>query len=156
MRAVVQKVKKSSVTVNDELVGSIGSGLNVLLGVCDDDTEKDADYMAEKILGLRIFDDSEGKTNLSIMDRLAMGEDMGILVISQFTLYGDCRKGKRPSFIRAASPEVAEKLYEYFVSKIKLGGPELKIATGRFRTDMEVMICNDGPMTVMIDSRKEF
>ncbi|MBQ8827881.1 MAG: D-tyrosyl-tRNA(Tyr) deacylase [Clostridia bacterium] len=156
MRAVVQRVKSSSVRVNGECVGEIGKGLNVLLGVCEDDTERDADYLAEKAAGLRIFDDADGKTNLSIIDKTAEDEEMGMLIISQFTLYGDCRKGKRPSFIRAASPEYAEKLYEYFVSKVKEKCPGLKFATGRFRTDMQVDICNDGPMTVLLDSRKEF
>ena len=156
MRAVVQLVKESHVKVNNEIVGSIGSGFNVLLGVSTEDTEKDADYLAEKVVGLRIFEDSEGKTNLSIVDRIADGNEMGMLIISQFTLYGDCRKGKRPSFINAAQPAEAEARYTYFVSKVKELCPKLKIETGIFRTDMEVTIVNDGPMTILLESKKTF
>lgn len=156
MRAVVQRVKESYVKVNDEIVGKVGVGFNVLLGVSVDDTEKDADYLAEKVVGLRIFDDADGKTNLSAVDKIEEGENMGMLIISQFTLCGDCRKGKRPSFINAAQPAEAEALYMYFVSKVKSICPALNIATGIFRTDMEVTIVNDGPMTILLDSKKTF
>ena len=156
MRAVIQLVKESRVKVNNEIVGSIGTGFNVLLGVSVEDTEKDADYLAEKVVGLRIFEDSEGKTNLSIVDKIDEGKEMGMLIISQFTLYGDCRKGKRPSFINAAQPAEAEALYTYFVSKVRALCPALKIATGIFRTDMEVSIVNDGPMTILLESKKTF
>lgn len=156
MRAVIQLVKESHVKVNNEIVGSIGTGFNVLLGVSTEDSEKDADYLAEKIVGLRIFEDSEGKTNLSIVDKIDEGKEIGMLIISQFTLYGDCRKGKRPSFINAAQPADAEALYTYFVSKVRTLCPALKIETGIFRTDMEVTIVNDGPMTILLDSNKTF
>ncbi|MBQ8165206.1 MAG: D-tyrosyl-tRNA(Tyr) deacylase [Clostridia bacterium] len=156
MRAVVQRVTNSHVKVNNEIVGSIGKGFNVLLGVSSEDTKKDADYLAEKVVGLRIFDDAEGKTNLSIVDKIEEGNDMGMLIISQFTLYGDCRKGKRPSFINAAQPAEAEELYSYFVSRVKAMCPALKIETGIFRTDMEVSIVNDGPMTILLESKKTF
>ena len=156
MRAVVQLVKESYVKVNNETVGKIGKGFNVLLGVSTEDTEKDADYLAEKVVGLRIFDDAYGKTNLSAIDKIEEGDEIGMLIISQFTLYGDCRKGKRPSFINAAQPAEAEALYTYFVSKVKSLCPALNIATGIFRTDMEVTIVNDGPMTILLDSKKTF
>ncbi len=157
MRAVVQRVKKSSVSVNGEITGSIERGLNVLLGVTHDDTEKDADYLADKILGLRIFEDAEDKMNLSVGDLQRAGEKTGVLCISQFTLLGDCRKGKRPSFIAAANPERANELYEYFVSKLReLCVPGTEIGTGIFRADMLVEIYNDGPVTLLIDSKKEF
>ena len=156
MRAVVQLVEESYVKVNNEVVGKIGKGFNVLLGVSTEDTEKDADYLAEKVVGLRIFEDADGKTNLSAADKIEAGDEIGMLIISQFTLYGDCRKGKRPSFINAAQPKEAEALYTYFVSKVKSLCPAIKIATGIFRTDMEVTIVNDGPMTILLDSKKTF
>lgn len=147
MRAVVQRVRKSSVSVNGEIVGEIGQGLCVLLGVGQGDSEADADYLADKTANLRIFEDGEGKLNLSCLD--IQGE---ILVISQFTLYGDCKKGRRPSFSSAAAPEEANRLYEYFVSKIRDLG--LTTATGVFREEMLVEIHNDGPVTLVLDSRK--
>lgn len=149
MRAVVQRVLHSEVIVSDELTGSIENGLLVLLGVETEDDYDDAKYMAEKIAGLRIFDDREGKMNLSVKD--VEGE---ILVVSQFTLYGDCRKGKRPSFIQAARPELADQLYRSFVDGCKLQG--IHVEEGVFRADMLVKIENDGPVTILIDSKKTF
>jgi len=159
MRLVVQKVLSSSVKVDGELVGEIGEGLNILVGVSATDTEKDADYLAEKAFGLRIFKDENGKTNLSIADvKDLTGQEMGILAISQFTLYGDVRKGKRPAFVEAASGEMANKLYEYFVGKLHeyCDPVGIKVATGRFQTHMEVSIVNDGPFTILLDSNKVF
>jgi D-tyrosyl-tRNA(Tyr) deacylase len=149
MRAVVQRVRRATVTVDDRVVGEIGKGLVVLLGVAHDDTEADADYLAPKIASLRIFDDSEGKMNLSLKDI-----EGKLLVVSQFTLYGDVRRGLRPSWSDAAPPEVAEPLYEYFVaSSRKLIA---HVATGSFRKTMQVELVNDGPVTIMLDSRKLF
>lgn len=149
MRAVVQRVKSSKVEVRGKVIGSIKVGLNVLLGVCKGDTQKDVEYLVDKILGLRIFEDEFEKMNKSLLD--VGGE---LLVISQFTLYGDCRKGKRPSFIEALGGENAEKLYEDFVKKCK---NTLKdVQTGEFGADMLVSIENDGPVTLMIDSKKVF
>lgn len=147
MRAVVQRVKSSKVEVDGKVIGSINSGLNVLLGICKDDTQKDLEYLVDKVLGLRIFEDENGKMNKSLLD--VGGE---LLVISQFTLYGDCRKGKRPSFIEALSGDEAEKLYEEFVEKCRevLG----EVQTGEFGADMLVSIENDGPVTLIIDSKK--
>jgi len=149
MRAVVQRVTRAKVTVDDEIVGEIGNGLAVLLGVAADDTNADADYLAHKIAALRILDDSEGRMNLSLKD--VEGE---LLVVSQFTLYGDVRRGLRPSWSDAAPPEVAEPLYEYFVKKCR----ELieRVETGSFRKMMLVELVNDGPVTLMLDSRKLF
>src|SRR4030095_8632320 len=149
MRAVVQRVTRASVTVDGEIVGEIGNGLAVLLGVAADDTDADADYLAQKIVSLRILDDSEGRMNLSLKD--AGGE---MLVVSQFTLYGDVRRGLRPSWSDAAPPEVAEPLYEYFVKKCR----ELleRVETGSFRKMMLVELVNDGPVTLILDSRKLF
>ncbi|MCK4240016.1 MAG: D-tyrosyl-tRNA(Tyr) deacylase [Candidatus Atribacteria bacterium] len=147
MRAVVQRVKEGSVEIENKEVGRIAQGLVILLGVGQDDNEKDAEYLAGKIINLRIFEDKEGKMNLSTKD--INGQ---ILVISQFTLYGDCKKGRRPSFISAALPEKAEKLYEYFVRCIKNYG--LKIETGEFQAMMLVKIYNDGPVTILLDSEK--
>jgi D-aminoacyl-tRNA deacylase len=149
MRAVVQRVTRASVTVDGEIVGEIGNGLAVLLGVAADDTDADADYLAQKIASLRILDDSEGRMNLSLKD--AGGE---MLVVSQFTLYGDVRRGLRPSWSDAAPPEVAEPLYEYFVKKCR----ELleRVETGSFRKMMLVELVNDGPVTLILDSRKLF
>ena|SRR5687768_5398763 len=149
MRAVVQRVTRASIKVEAETIGEIGKGLVVLLGVARDDTEKDADYLAEKISLLRVFDDSEGRMNLSVTD--AGG---AILVVSQFTLYGDVRRGLRPSWIKAAGPEVAEPLYEFFVKRAQAYIGE--VATGRFRSMMQVELVNDGPVTILLDSRKEF
>jgi D-tyrosyl-tRNA(Tyr) deacylase len=149
MRAVVQRVTRAGVTVADQIVGEIGNGLVVLLGVAHDDTKADADYLAPKIASLRIFDDGDGKMNLSVKEI-----DGGLLVVSQFTLYGDVRRGLRPSWSEAAPPEVAEPLYEYFVeSSRKLVA---RVATGSFRKTMQVELVNDGPVTIMLDSRKLF
>ncbi len=149
MRAVIQRVKEARVEVDGETVGRIGEGMLVLLGAGKDDTEMDAGYLAEKIMGLRIFEDPEGKMNLSVTD--TGGE---VLVVSQFTLYGDCRKGRRPSFDKAAPPELAEELYELFVSEIRERG--VKVETGRFRAMMDVHLVNWGPVTLMLDSKREF
>jgi D-tyrosyl-tRNA(Tyr) deacylase len=149
MRAVVQRVTESSVTVENKVVGKIGSGLTVLLGVEDSDTEEDARWMTQKIPELRIFNDEEGKFNLSLND-----VNGSILLVSQFTLHGDCRKGRRPSFIKAARPEVAIPLYEKTISLFK----EMNIPTesGEFGAHMDVKIQNDGPVTLLLDSRKQF
>lgn len=149
MRAVVQRVSRAQVTVNDETTGEIGPGLLVLLGVGSGDTRADADYLAEKITGLRIFDDTDGKMNLSVTD--AGG---AVLVVSQFTLYGDIRRGKRPSFDAAAPPQQARELYEYFVDKIRTSG--LPCETGRFQETMKVELVNEGPVTILLDSTKSF
>ena len=147
MRAVVQRVKKGSVEIEEKEIGKIEKGLVILLGVGQNDTEKDAEYLAEKIVNLRIFEDKEEKMNLSVRD--INGQ---ILVISQFTLYGDCKKGRRPSFISAALPDKAVKLYDYFIKYIKNYG--LKIETGKFQAMMLVKIFNDGPVTILLDSEK--
>jgi D-tyrosyl-tRNA(Tyr) deacylase len=149
MRAVVQRVSRSSVQVDGKTTGEIGRGINVLLGVTTGDTEADADYLAEKIANLRIFEDEAGKMNCSLMD---IGGAM--LCISQFTLYGDCRKGRRPSFSTAAEPVRAEQLYEYFMSTVRQMGVE--VASGVFRAHMDVYIQNDGPVTLLLDSQKNF
>ncbi|HHV29387.1 D-aminoacyl-tRNA deacylase [Acetivibrio mesophilus] len=149
MRAVVQRVTASKVTVEGEITGEIGKGLMVLLGVGCDDSEKDVGYLADKIVNLRIFEDENGKMNLSLKD--VGGE---LLVVSQFTLYGDCRKGKRPGFDKAARPEAAKELYEKFVQECQNYG--VKVETGRFQAMMMVEIHNDGPVTMLIDSKKEF
>ena len=149
MRAVVQKVSSSKVTVDGEITGQINEGLLVLLGVTHEDTSKDVDYMIDKTLNLRIFEDEDGKMNLSLKD---IGGEL--LVVSQFTLYGDCRKGRRPSFSEAAKPEFANELYEEYVAKAKAQG--IKVGTGRFRTHMVVDITNEGPVTMLLDSSKTF
>lgn len=149
MRACIQRVTKSSVRVEGELVGAIDGGLLVLLGVGHDDSEQDARLLAERIAGLRIFEDDEGKMNRSLLDTGG-----AMLVVSQFTLYGDCRKGRRPSFAAAASPDLAEKLYETFVAAVGVQG--IEVATGKFRAMMEVALVNDGPVTLLLDSRKQF
>jgi D-tyrosyl-tRNA(Tyr) deacylase len=149
MRAVVQRVTRASVTVNGEEVGEIGNGLVVLLGIARDDTQKDAAYLVEKIAALRIFDDRAGVMNVSV-------KDVGgaLLIVSQFTLYGDVRRGLRPSWIDAAAPEVAEPLYDSFVAQAR----QLieRVATGSFRAMMQVELVNDGPVTILLDSRKLF
>lgn len=149
MRAVVQRVKKASVTVGEEVIASIDKGLVLLLGVGTEDSIDDANYLAEKVIALRIFEDEEGKMNKSLQD---IGG--GLLIVSQFTLMGDARKGRRPSFTQAASPEVAERLYNDFVnicrSKIS------KVNTGKFQAEMLVKIYNDGPVTILLDSKKLF
>ena len=149
MRAVVQRVTRAKVTVDSDIVGEIKKGLVVLLGVARDDSETDADYLAAKIVSLRIFDDDEGKMNRSVKD-----VDGGALVISQFTLYGDVRRGLRPSWIEAAGPEVAQPLYEFFVACVRERLTE--VAAGSFRSLMQVELVNDGPVTILLDSRKEF
>ena len=149
MRAVVQRVSRAKVTVAGEVVGEIDGGLLVLLGVSEDDTQDDANYLAEKVVSLRIFPDDDDKMNLSLVD--VSGR---MLVVSQFTLFGDCRKGRRPSFIKAARPEHAENLYRIFVAEVQ--GRGVQTATGRFQTHMDVELVNDGPVTLLIDSRKEF
>ena len=146
MKAVVQRVSKSSVAIDNEVVGEIGSGLMVLLGVAGEDSEREADYLAEKIINLRIFSDENGKMNLSLLD---VGREM--LVVSQFTLLGDCRKGRRPSFIAAAGPEKGNALYEYFVNCIRQKG--ITVATGRFGAMMDVSLVNDGPVTIILESK---
>jgi D-tyrosyl-tRNA(Tyr) deacylase len=146
MRVVVQRVRQARVTVGVEVVGEIGQGLLVLLGVTHDDTIDDARWLAEKTIGLRIFADDEGKMNRGVAD---IGG--GVLVVSQFTLYGDCSKGKRPSFITAAPPEIAIPLYEAFVEAVRaLGVP---VATGRFGAMMNVELVNDGPVTLIVESK---
>ncbi len=149
MRAVVQRVSEADVTVGNDVTGIIKSGLMVLIGVEETDTKADADYMAEKIVNLRIFEDEAGKMNLSLMD--IKGE---ILAVSQFTLLGDCRKGRRPSFIQAARPEKAVDLYDHFVEKCRQMG--IKAETGVFQAEMKVRLCNEGPVTVLVDSKKLF
>src|SRR5208337_3876112 len=149
MRAVVQRVSRARVTVNGEITGEIGVGLLVLLGVGAGDTRADADYLAEKTIGLRIFEDAGGKMNLSVAD---VGG--ALLVVSQFTLYGDARRGKRPSFDAAAPPQQARELYEYFVEKIRVAG--LRSETGRFQETMQVELANEGPVTILLDSARVF
>jgi D-tyrosyl-tRNA(Tyr) deacylase len=149
MRAVVQRVTRAKVTVEAEIVGEIQDGLVVLLGVARDDSEADADYLTAKIVSLRIFDDDAGKMNRSVKE---IGG--GVLVISQFTLYGDVRRGLRPSWIEAAAPEVAKPLYEYFIGEIRK--LTARVASGSFRSLMQVELVNDGPVTIMLDSRKQF
>jgi D-tyrosyl-tRNA(Tyr) deacylase len=145
MRALVQRVSQAKVTVAGEVSGQIERGLLVLLGVGLHDTQKEVAWMAEKLAGLRIFDDADGKMNLSL-------EDVGgaMLVVSQFTLFGDCKKGKRPSFIDAAPPELAVKLYEELVAAVRARG--IEVGTGRFREHMEVALVNDGPVTLWVES----
>lgn len=149
MRAVVQRVLNAEVKVGNEVIGSIDEGLCVLLGVGEKDTKKDADYLIDKIINLRVFDDEGGKMNLSAKDL-----NKEIMVVSQFTLYGDCRSGRRPGYSEAASPEKAENLYKYFINKIK--ETELNIAQGEFKAYMNLSLNNDGPVTLLIDSKKEF
>lgn len=146
MRAVVQRVTHGAVTVDGQTVGEIGPGTLVLLGVGRDDTERDADYLAEKIAHLRIFEDDAGKMNHSVLE-----SGGAMLVVSQFTLLGDCRKGRRPSFAAAAPPETAEQLYTHFTDRVRAMG--IQVATGRFRAMMQVCLVNDGPVTLILESR---
>jgi D-tyrosyl-tRNA(Tyr) deacylase len=148
MKACVQRVSEASVTVAGELVGRIDRGLAVLLGVGQQDTEADADYLAHKLVDLRIFEDDQGKMNRALAE---IGGEM--LVVSQFTLWGDCRKGRRPSFVDAAPPEMAERLYEYFVRVVERQG--IRVATGRFRAHMHVALVNDGPVTLLVESKTQ-
>lgn len=149
MRAVVQRVSRAKVSVNDWVSGEIGIGLLVLLGVGHEDAEADVVYLAEKLAGLRIFEDADGKMNRSV-------QEVGgaVLAVSQFTLYGDVRRGKRPSFDGAAPPEQARRLYEFFVERIQALG--VRCETGRFQEMMQVELVNEGPVTILLDSRKEF
>jgi len=149
LRAVVQRVTRGSVTVGGGLAGEIGRGLVVLLGVGQGDGPEDAAYLAEKIAGLRVFEDEKGKMNLSLLETGG-----SVLAVSQFTLYGDCRKGRRPSFSEAAPPQEAERLYEYFIEELEKRG--LRVARGSFGEHMTVEIINDGPVTLLLDSRKIF
>jgi D-tyrosyl-tRNA(Tyr) deacylase len=149
MRAVIQRVSRAEVRVRNEITGKIGPGLLLLLGVSVDDTERDAEYLLDKTINLRIFEDAEGKMNLSLLE--TGGE---LLVVSQFTLYGDTRRGRRPSFIRSAPPDKANELYEFFVRTAET--QVTKVATGRFQAMMDVELVNDGPVTIMLDSEKIF
>lgn len=149
MRAVLQRVSRAQVSVDEEVVGTMGPGLLVLLGVGRNDAKADAEYLAAKIIGLRIFEDENGKMNLSLAETHG-----AVLAVSQFTLFGDVRKGRRPSFDEAAPPELARELYEYFVAKIREAG--FKCETGRFQAMMQVELVNDGPVTILLDSAREF
>ncbi|MCX8012225.1 MAG: D-aminoacyl-tRNA deacylase [Desulfobacterota bacterium] len=149
MRAVIQRVKSAKVEVDSRVIGKIGPGLLVFLGVSREDNNEDVDYLVEKTINLRVFDDEEGKLNLSLLD--TQGE---ILLVSQFTLLADCRKGRRPSFVDAASPELAQKLYNYFIEQIKRR--KIPIATGEFQARMEIFLINNGPVTILLDSKKRF
>jgi|SRR5271165_1526091 len=146
MRVVLQRVKEASVEVNGQRVGAIGPGLLALLGIAKDDAERDAEYLADKIVQLRIFNDGEGKMNRSLIDTGG-----ALLIVSQFTLYGDCRKGRRPGFDQAARPDDAKRLYEYFVSQIKRAN--LTVATGIYQAEMNVSLINHGPVTFILDSK---
>jgi D-tyrosyl-tRNA(Tyr) deacylase len=149
MRAVVQRVARAKVTVDKKVAGEIGLGLLVLLGVAQTDTEQDADYLAEKVAGLRVFEDADGKMNLAVAE---VGG--AVLAVSQFTLYGDVRRGKRPSFDAAARPDQAKKLYDYFCSRIRMSG--LRCEEGVFQATMDVELLNAGPVTILLDSTKLF
>lgn len=149
MRAVIQRVSKGTVSVQNEIVGEINDGIVVLLGISDNDTEQDVEYLVNKIVGLRIFENDEGKFDKSLLD--IKGE---LLVVSQFTLYGDCRKGRRPSFTQAAPHDKAEELYSLFIKKSLQHG--IRVETGQFQKEMLVKIHNDGPVTILLDSKKEF
>ena len=149
MRAVVQRVTNASVTVENETVGSIGPGIMVLIGVSDTDTDKDLKYIVDKTMNLRIFDDENGVMNRSVLD---VGGS--ILAVSQFTLYGDARGGRRPSYFTAAGPEMANEFYERAVAVWRENG--IHVETGRFRTEMKVSLINDGPVTILLDSEKTF
>ncbi len=147
MRALIQRVKRASVTIDSQITGKINEGLLIFLGVGEDDTEKQVQYLVEKCTGLRIFTDEQDKMNLSVKD--INGE---ILVVSQFTLFGDCKKGKRPSFVRAARPETAIPLYESFIAHCKNTG--LNVQTGEFGADMQIELINDGPVTIWLDTEE--
>jgi len=147
VRAVVQRVSQAGVTVQGEQVAQIGHGLLVLLGVCGGDTDAEAEYIADKIAGLRIFDDQSGRLNRSVTDCGG-----AVLLVSQFTLYGDCRKGRRPSFTRAAAPQEAERLYQAVAQRLRATG--LEVQTGRFGAEMAVSLVNDGPVTLLLDSER--
>ncbi len=147
MRACIQRVSQARVVVDGEITGEVGPGLLVLLGVAQRDTDAELTWLADKIVGLRIFEDDQGKMNRSLAE---IGGEM--LVVSQFTLYGDCRKGRRPSFIAAAPPEQAERMYDDFVKHV--GRQGISVATGRFRAHMEVELTNDGPVTIWIDTEQ--
>lgn len=149
MKFVIQRVKKAKVSVDENIIGKINQGYVVLIGVSDEDTEQTADKMLKKMLGLRIFADAEGKTNLSLKD--VNGE---LLMISQFTLYADCKKGNRPSFIKAGKPDHANALYEYMITRAKLEIPVVE--TGSFGADMQIQLINDGPFTIILDSDELF
>jgi D-tyrosyl-tRNA(Tyr) deacylase len=149
LRAVVQRVSRASVKVGDNIVGAIGEGLVVLLGIAQADTNDDAVYLVEKITSLRVFDDNDGRMNLSLSE-----QGKSLLVVSQFTLYGDVRRGRRPSYSDAASPEIAEPLYEHFVAEARKRVSN--VTTGSFRAMMQVELTNDGPVTLLLDSRKLF
>lgn len=149
MRAVVQRVTEARVEVAGEAVGDIGAGFLILLGVARDDTSTDADYLADKTVNLRVFDDAEGKMNRSLLETGG-----ALLVVSQFTLYGDVRRGRRPSYSDAAEPKEANELYEYFVERVRAMG--VKVETGVFQAMMKVSLTNDGPVTILLDSRKLF
>ena len=149
MRAVLQRVTSARVIVEREMVGEIGSGLVVLLGIAGDDTMQDVKYLVEKIVGLRLFDDADGRMNLSVRDI-----DGALLIVSQFTLYGDVRRGRRPSWSEAAPPEIAEPLYESFVAEARRFVE--RVATGSFRRMMKVELVNDGPVTILLDSERQF
>jgi D-tyrosyl-tRNA(Tyr) deacylase len=145
MKALLQRVSKANVKVKNEIIGEINSGIVVLLGIGHNDNKKDAEYLADKIINLRIFEDKNGKMNESLMD--IKGE---LLVVSQFTLMGDCRKGRRPSFVKAGSPDMANGLYQYFVSQTKAKG--IKTETGKFQALMDVSLINNGPVTILLDT----
>lgn len=145
MRFVIQRVSQASVTINQQVVGSIETGFLVLIGVCDSDSKEIADKMVRKMLGLRIFEDANGKTNLSLTD-----VNGGLLLVSQFTLYADCRKGNRPSFIRAGAPDLAKELYAYIIQTCR--DANAHVETGIFGADMKVQLLNDGPFTIILDS----
>lgn len=149
MRAVIQRVSAARVEVAGQTVGAIGQGLLILLGVGDEDTETDLRYMVEKTVNLRIFEDTEGKMNRSLLEVGA-----AVLVVSQFTLYGDCRKGRRPSFSKSAPPDLGERLYQQFVQA--LAGYGIEVATGKFGAYMKVELVNDGPVTILLDSNRQF
>ena len=149
MRAVVQRVSEASVTVDGAITGQIGRGFLVLLGIAGDDTEQDVVWIAEKIAGLRVFEDSEGRMNLGLAEVAG-----AVLLVSQFTLYGDCRKGRRPSFVAAARPEVAIPLYQGVIAELR--GHGLPVETGKFQAHMDVRLLNDGPVTLLLESRRQF
>jgi len=149
MRAVIQRVKRAEVRVNAQAVGAVGEGMLVLLGVGKEDTPETARSLADKVVNLRIFDDDEGRMNRSLLEIGA-----GLLCVSQFTLYGDCRKGRRPSYDRAAPPEKARQLYETFVGAVRAAG--INVATGQFQAMMDVELVNDGPVTLLLDSERAF